>query len=351
MLLMSIGLNIKLDNEEDSNEKLIFSRISGFLGGISFGFIYTVLISNVADNVSKSYRGFVITKIAFIEPCLPVYLVYGNIWHYIFFVIVIVSIVVTWLLKYESVTSSLESNSVEEAERNFTALHNGSVSLTEIRKEIDEKIKMMQEDDHENDSGFLGIFSNGNWKPIFLMILLQLTSQIIVNQALLIYVTTDILCKLALSRILILIVHRFSVDYIGRKFLLLISTFVVIICMLIQILKSYFIDDQTDDHTFSEISLILTFIYAIGFSLGIDPLKHIYNSEAFPLLKRNASLAFVTIVSTIGTFTLIPHFVDLAGIFLFILLPLLLLLLPETKQKSLRHCQIDFNSYYKRYDI
>lgn len=102
---------------------------------------------------------------------------------------------------------------------------------------------------------------------------------------------------------------------------------------------------------------IILFMWSMSLSLGLEPVKNLYTCEAFPISKRNGSVAFVTIiVYGIGIIQSILwiNYLDsygsyflIGGNIILVALMLPLLLLPETKRKSLRECQMEFNSYYE----
>lgn len=339
---------------------IVSLRITGFLFGFSYGFIYIVMISYIADNASKNYRGFVTSIIALMHIIAPLFLrvialLIGIVLVYVIIAFIIAAILLTWMCANVSVSSSLEANNVQEAVRIFTKLNGKALGSDDIRNEIDDKIKMMEEERTENDCCCIGIFNNGNWKPLISICGLHLVNLLAWCQALrFMSHAKEFIVYLALAQIFILTISRFTLDNVGRRILFWISCIASITIMMMYFMMYKVVHRES-----------LIFAWFMSMALGIEPVKHVYTSEAFPISKRNESLAFVTIVENFGwiiQYVLINEYFDkipvlsrdwliLANTILLATLMLSLLYLPETKQKSIRNCRSAFNKYYKRYNV
>lgn len=335
--------------------------ICGISGGFSYAFIYIILLCYIADNVSKNYRGFLITSIAMIDITAPFFM-FGYLSMFlevaisIAIIVVLIAIVWTWFFTYESVTSSLKPDNMEESVRIYSDSHSKALGPVDIHNEIDEKLKMMEDEHNESDNCFVGIVRNGNWKPILWISALRLAGLLALIQASMLTPATFFIYSILLGRLVSLIISKFTLDFIGRKWLFWLSCISCFIGMAITT-GYYFGEDFMGRETYR----IVVFVWFMLLSLGMEPVKHLYTCEVFPISKRNASIAFVTIVEHCGAiiFSLLwnnysghhEKYFLIGGNVILVVLILSLFKLPETKRKSLLECQKSFNNYYERYDI
>lgn len=345
-----------------------------FLIGCSFGFTYITIITQIGDNVWKRNRGYVATVIPFAMniATLTALLFSQHIWptlsiHPIMFPICVLFFTLlgiggTALLTYEPITEYLRLDQTIEAERVLKELCDGAIDLTKVRSEIIEKTQMMAEDYANIDSQCfpLTIFSDGNWRPIVGMFLFRilhvLTSNLyfIALSAASIYSERIFSIQLVVITIhfIILFISKYSMDAIGRRTLLAISGIGCGLCFI-----TFTADVLNTMEVRNETLAIMTILIHVFLSLGIEPLQHVYATEAFPMSKRNASLAIITgfeyafngfIVYwwLTGESSMLNFLIGCTPILLIFMTFVLYIILPETKSKSIRKCRSEFNSYY-----
>lgn len=353
----------------------VFTYIARFLAGGVYGFNYIVVITHISDNAWKMTRGYVsvIMSFATILSFMIAFLFSEHTWrtvtsYHLFVNISLFGFTALALLltrsTYEPVTIYLKSNNLNEAERVFGELCNDVIEPIRIRSEVCEKARMMSEDYNDEINRYtswLHIFKNGNGKPIVGMIMLRLLNVLTLNIFLLalsgaeMYDGEIFLMQIGVMivRLCILPIPRYSLDKLGRKALLTISGIGSGICFLpfmANVLN--FINIRGD------LMAVITIFIHIFAAFGIEPLQHVYATEAFPLSKRNASLAFVTcfeyICNCIITIwwlkkrtTLLKVVLIATPFYLIIGSIILAIKLPETKGKSIRKCRAEFNKYYK----
>lgn len=348
--------------------------IARFLAGLVFGFEYIMMITHIADNAWKMTRGYICgyfsiaTLFAYLLGFLSsgyswrtteTYHLWTNIMIVIFFFIGILMIQFT----AEPLTNYLKWNDLTKAEEIFTDLCDSVIEPNRIRSEVCEKARMMSED-YDDDrvwSNWWEIICNGNGKPLIGLILLRLTNLFTLNLFFIALSASEIYKRelfimqviLIIIRFLIFFIPRYSLDKLGRRPFLLISgvgsgilfiPFTAHVCEWINIENGL-------------MALIAVFIHVFA-TFGIEPVQHVYATEAFPLSKRNASLAVVTCVEYVGNCLIIIWWLNkmtaflnvvliLSPFYLIIVTILLFALLPETKSKSVRKCRAEFNKYYK----
>lgn len=335
---------------------IVLANVAFVLSGFSYGFLVNVLLSHMADNAPKKYRGYIVTNLILFEALADIwtcdFMAYSI---YLIFAINLFVVILAWFVSYESITVPLKLNDVFGAEQNLIKLNGKVLSVGEIHQEIDEMSKMMREDYSEKVNCFsigIDIFTNGNWKPLLLMCALRIVCVFNLFQ-LEISLPVDDYFKLSLITLqfIIIIIAKYLLDIFGRKKIFIISGCgSIIVIGLIFATVFLHIPFKPSDSTFRFCFLIL-----VGsLSLGIYPLKYLYSCEAFPLSKRNGSLAFAGIIENIVwcLLLILPiefQFVMLiGGNVVFVLLVLILFwFLPETKNKTIRQCRSDFNSYYQ----
>lgn len=354
--------------------------IARLLAGSTYGFTYITVMTQIGDNIWKMTRGYVASTMShmssialliaflFSEKTWRTVASYHFVAHILYLLFALFGMGLTLWFTYEPVTRFLGSDDTSTAERIFTEICNDVVEPNKIRSEMQDKVKMMAEDYSDEEScwcSWLNLFSNGNGKPIVGMILLRilnvLTSNlfIIAASAAAIYGKEIFLMQIIVIcvRILVLFLPKYSLDKLGRKALLAISGIGSGICFI----PFAFYTVQLIPIRGDLIALI-TILMHIFAAFGIEPVQHVYAAEAFPLSKRNASLAFVTCVEYIFSGIMIIWWLNrrvfflkfvlfVAPVFLIIVTIILFVKLPETKSKSARSCRAKFNKYYNRRPI
>lgn len=347
--------------------------IARFLAGFSFGFIYIVLTTQIADNVMKSVRGYMLITfsmtitfgyalgLGFSENSWKSVQYMGWIFNIVLISFPIASLILTHFVTYEPVTMLLKMGLEAEAQNVLHESRNGLIEASIIQYEIVER-KLMLIEDYDNEEnqccGLLNVCGNGNVMPIILMVLLRILNVFTSNvyffilSALSIHRDLNFIIHIVLmaTRILILIIPKYSIDKLGRKNLLLASGLGSGLLLLPFAAKHMdYIEIRAD------LLAIITFGIHIFAALGIEPVQHIYVAEAFPLSKRNGSLAIVTCIEYIlqGVITIwvmlgqtvCLHIVLLMSPFAVLLLTIILFIkLPETKSMPLRKCRDQFNN-------
>lgn len=342
--------------------------IARFFAGFVYGFIYIVLMTHIADNVFKSVRGYIATDFS-MWATLGVLMAIAFsiksmtfvrwIFNVILLFIPIVSMVLTGFLTYEPITRLLQMDLEIEARSVLDESRNGLIDAAIIQHEIDERKLMLLEDydDTSQRSGFHRIFNDRNGITIILILLLRLLHLFTSNLYIYIQSATSMhsdmpfvmLIILSAVRLIVLLIPKYSIDKLGRRNLLLVSGLGSGILLLpFAAINMKYISIRDD------LVGIITFSMHIFATLGIDPIQHIYACEAFPLSKRNASLAIVTcieyILHAIITILLLLEqsfplkMLLLSSPFAVLFLTIVLfVILPETKAMALRRCRNQFN--------
>lgn len=318
-------------------------------------------------------RGYIAAGISFITTASLAFAVFFNkcsmetgsivnIWIIlVLFIITILGLGTVWLAN-EPVTRYLYADNFTDAQTTFSNLCNDVIDSVRVRNEVCEKARMISEDydDKESRISWFEIFKNGNGKPILGMVLLRSFTFLTSSQFMITLSGAAMFeSKIFLMEIIILIVRSlvlfvplYSLDKLGRKAMFVVSGIgsgIFFIPFTFSVLR--FIQIRED------LLAIITIMIHIFAAFGIEPTQHVYATEAFPLSKRNASLAFVTCVEYIWHGILLVWWINKRTIFLRILLliaPFWLIIgtiilfcqVPETKSKTVRKCRSAFNKFY-----
>lgn len=346
--------------------------IARFLAGFSYGFIYISLIAQIADNVMKTVRGYMaillvqssllglMIGVAFSEHSFKIELFMRIIFCTCLMLFPIVAIIMTRFFTYEPITRLLKLNMETEARNTLDESRNGKIDTTVINYEIDEKKLMLLEDYDDEDSkfcNFFKLFSNGNALPIIWLVLLRLVHILTANMylfvlsAMSIYQDLNYVMHMILmcTRLIVAIIPFYSIDKLGRRSLLITSGLGSSI-----LLFPFAAYHMGYIHIRGDLLAIITFGIHIFAALGIEPVQPIYAAEAFPLSKRNGSLAIITsfeyvLQAVIAIWLLLGEEILLkclllASPFLVLLISIILFVrLPETKSMPLRRCRDTFN--------
>ena len=153
----------------------------------------------------------------------------------------------------------------------------------------------------------------------------------------------------AAGNMLMSFVAVFSIDRIGRKFLLIGSLIGVIIALLVLAFGFYTTD-------YSNLVLIGLLMYIISFAPGMGPVPWTVNSEIYPLYVRAGAnsisscanwvsnlIVSLTFLSLINWITEVGTFI-MFSVISFVALIFVIVFVPETKGKSLEAIQVLFES-------
>lgn len=357
------------------HEYQVFLFVSRFIAGCSFGFLYITLLTQIGDNVRKSIRGYITTVIPISTAFAMMLATYfgenlrENHSHFdiifgaVMIGLLILAIVLTLMRTQEPVTHLLKSGQESEALQVLKLLYDGSVDDVIIFSEVNERKFMITEDykSTNENGGVFAMFDNGNSEPILWMTLLRFLAVITLNPFIMALSAKSILeSQIYLMQIIVYFVKfivmnipRYSIDILGRRPFLLISGIGCTICFI-----PFLTVNLNLINIRSDLLAIITISMHIFIAIGIEPVQHIYLVEAFPLSKRNASLAFVTTIEYILQALLLSLWMStqlmdtyyymislLAAPFMVLVLSILLFVqLPETKFMSLRKCRDAFKT-------
>lgn len=351
--------------------------IARFIAGICFGFAHITTIIQISDNIWKDIRGYMSTTLAIIPFFAHLITLIkpdidtddargdGTIQHnampnILMMTLIILTIFNTFKPTFEPIVFFLKSANIHEARNTLIELWKNLIDPKIIDDEINDKIQMISEDSKEI-SCFSEMFENGNWKSIRSMVLLKLLTVYTSNLFLfrLSIVSSDVFKKTAIilfiifMRFVAILPARYGLDKLGRKRFLLFSG-ISTGCMSFFITFALF-----NNKNYSNNLIFITFVLMHMFgACGIEPVTHTYTTEAFPLSKRNASIAFITCLGYIceGSIMLFWSINErMVNAFVLYSMPLVLISitslayvhLPETMGMSVRQCWAKFNEYYK----
>lgn len=358
----------------------ILIAIARFLAGCCYGFAYITTTVLIGDNIWRMIRGsigiiisaqavFAFLLAVVYKEYLPT-VAFGEYAHTkrarydpMTDIILILSILLIACsirrLSFEPLTWLLKQNKIDEAREIFIDLCDMILSSEEIQNEMNDKVKMMSEDYEESD-GIFAFLRNGNWKPLSWMTLLRILNVWTFNLFLLAMSAFSITSQFGslvqpaifLLRLLSVIPAKYLCDRIGRKYLLLISGIGTSFCSIP--LALHLSGNKDLSILLLGTGCILLNAFA---SFGIEPMTHVYSIEAFPLSKRNASVAFlicfeyfchgmIMVLWLNNCITPLHIMIMLMPFFVIFITLVLFIGLPETMGKTLRECRAEFNSYY-----
>lgn len=352
--------------------------IARFIAGICFGFAYITTIIQISDNIWKDIRGYISSTLAIMPLFAHLITIFkpnidtdddrgnGTIQHnampnILMMTLIILTIFNTFKPTFRPLVYSLTSANIHAARSTLIELWKNLIDPKIIDDEINDKVKMCSEDCDES-LHFTEVFKNGNWKPIRSMVLLKLLAVYTSNLFLFrlsamfgdVFKETAIVFFITMMRFLAILPARYGLDKLGRKWFLLFSGLSTGCISLLFIIFAQF---KSNYHYDNLIFLTFVLIHMFG-ACGIEPVMHTYTTEAFPLSKRNASIAFITCFGYIceGSIMFLWSINEpmVNGILLysmpFVLIAvtsLTYVLLPETMGMSVRYCRTKFNEYYK----
>lgn len=348
---------------------LITSNVTYNFSG--HGIVYLTTVIHASENAAKEVRGMVVSVInvmifvgVAISATVIIMVTYDRgdnfnsdrVIGIIGLILSVASVLCTVFFDTESVAYLLVRNEDNEALNCMKNLRAETNETWRVTDDIQELHTMVKEDVRDG----INIFTEGNAKPLASMVVLfvlgVLTNNYLVNIILFNFLALAIgwphfmLAPIILASVRagMAIISVFFSDIVGRKIHLTItgvSLFVVIIIGIIVIFTS------------PHIWLIGSFaiVFQVFVAIGVDPIQHVFLSEAFSTSKKPFSIAFVmavenslqilfigmyfmNVISSTDTYILVASCIFL----ICVVVLLLLLLLPETKGMSLREARDEF---------
>ncbi|KAJ6631721.1 putative polyol transporter 3, partial [Pseudolycoriella hygida] len=299
------------------------------LAGLTHGIIYHTTIIHAAENVVKEVRGMLLSTLnwlmysgVFVSSILISSVTYGQVGAFNSDRILgmfglsfsMLAILCTVFLTYESVPYLLVHGKDSEAVVNLLKLRNESVMSTKLTNDLDEMRLMVSQDRQESQN----VFTNGNGSAMGRMIALRMLSTL-TNNFLLNIIMIGLTIKILepsyyhISAVILTgtrftgsIVPIFTTDFFKRKVHLnasaVSSAIVILVLAIIMVSVSEF------GTTTSWIPAALCVAFQLFASIGIDPIEHIYLSEAFSTSKKAWSIACVTAAENVLQMVLIGVF-------------------------------------------
>lgn len=275
-----------------------------------------------------------------------------------------ISVVCTIFLDRESVAYLLVRNKEDEALECMKCLRSETNETWQVTEDVEEMHRMVKEDEKDGKN----IFTEGNARPLASMTILYflavLTNNYLMNIILFNFLSIAIGWEnymyapliLASVRAVIGILSIFFSDIVGRKIHLTVTGVTLFIVIVITIIIFF-----VDLHFWLLGSFAI--LFQLFVAIGIDPIQHVYLSEAFSTSKKSFSIAFVMVAENSLQIVFISlYYVDVissANIFVLvascifgvcIFVVILMLILPETMGTSLKEARDEFrDNDYKRH--
>lgn len=346
--------------------------VARIISGTAHGILYVTIVTHTGENSTNEMRGrqlsvfAVILTAAALTVTACTYIDFLTVDGYASFaerkigfvmlVFTVVGVALNTYRTHESVHFLLHRGRQYEAEETLMKIREEKTLTQAIQNELDEIRLLLSQDKMESRN----IISNGNVRPVLLLILLKLktvvTNNAIINM-MLTYITVALLgpsvptslCTMILtgSRFLMTIIPIFVGDKYGRRWLQTWSGASAAIMLLIFIILLMAFQEMI-----GFIILLLLFQGCLGF--GIEPMHHVYTSEAFSINKKALSIAFVSSVEYVLQILAIfgMHFIEapwnpfvlITAIVMLVIAAILRIMLPETRGLSLRKCRDVFRN-------
>ncbi|XP_055591360.1 facilitated trehalose transporter Tret1-like [Uranotaenia lowii] len=258
---------------------------------------------------------------------------------------------------YESPVFLMKRGRDDKAIKAMMKLRTESVETWELRNDFDELKAMISEEEQHSKS----IFSDGNLRPLIVLALAKVATVLSFNMALnvvrililstLFLTTTYNTSAMIISgvRVVVTFIAMLTVDRFGRKMSFTFSSLTSGI--LLTVLGVFFLISQSIHR---DVAIGMVLAYEVLASLGLTFIPDVYLSEAFPLIKKSASIGVIQTVENICQliFVCIMHLgvrVYIGDVLVGCGAPLLalsvvfFLLLPETARMSLRQSSAEFS--------
>lgn len=346
--------------------------VARIISGVAHGILYVTIVSHAGENSSNEMRGrqlavfaVILTAAAFsVTACTYIDLLTGLGYSsfaerkigFVMLVCTVVGVTLNTYRTHESVHFLLHRGRQYEAEETMMKIREEKSLTLAIQNELNEIRLLLSQDKMESRN----IISNGNVRPVLLLILLKLQS-VVTNNAIintmLTYITVALLrpsvptslCTMILtgSRFLVTIVPIFVGDKYGRRWLQTWSggSAAVMLLLFIILLMAF-------QEMIGFIILLVLFQGCLGF--GVEPMHHVYTSEAFSINKKAFSIALISsveyLLQILAIFGMLffhalwNPFVLITAIVMLGIAAVLRIILPETRGLSLRQCRDVFRN-------
>lgn len=295
------------------------------LAGLAHGIVYNATITHAAENVVKEIRGMLLSTIncmifsgVFVAAIFIASVTYGysgafnsdRILGIFGLSFSLIGILCTMFLTYESVPYLLRRNKDSEAVVNMLKLRNESVITTNITNDLDEMKLMVAEDKQYNQNIFNDCNGTAVSKMIALRILCNLTNNFIFN-IIMMNLTATLIGRTQFQMAAVILtgtrygasfISIFSSDFIKRKFHLTASGMISGLLVLVLAIVMVSLSDYRPTYW---IPGVLCIAFQLTVSLGIDPMQHVFLSEAFSTSKKAWSIAFVTTAENLSQILLV----------------------------------------------
>lgn len=269
--------------------------------------------------------------------------------------------IISFIWLPESPYFLFSKNRDEEARKSLIWLRNGSLM-------DEEKIKLAVELSAENKGNIKSMLTKGNIKGLYIVLGLLTCGSLCGSQAIIGYAETifkevggdlgasETSIVLSVVQLAAAIISSAIVDKIGRRPLLLVSTIGVTICNII--VGMYFFltnHQQIDLSRFSWIPVAAIMIFVTSYSIGLATVPFAIISEVFTTNFKAFASSVSVIVVAIISFIVIKMFQIISddfgifysfwmfGIFSFLFIIFIWILVPETKGKSLEDILEEMN--------
>lgn len=301
------------------SEAIIVGRL--LIGG-AHGIAYVTLITHAGENSAKNMRGKNLSTINFMLYLgifvsviitgtvrftwlgLPATISAERIIGIIGLIFAVASIPCTITLTVETVPFLLRRNNRDSAMINLKILRGLRHETLELIQEMEEFNLMIVQDKQNNGN----IFTNGNAKPLVLMIIMRLmvalTNNFLINFVAIAFVLQIFyfyqfrLVPLAVvaPRLAMSMMQIFYADFFKRKAQISVSsTLAVVVIMLVGILFNTMpVNSFYTWRVFSIVIAVLFLVFQLACSIGMDQMQDVYLSEAFSTAKKPWSISFVT---------------------------------------------------------
>lgn len=364
------------------------------LMGLAHGIAYVTLITHAGENASKNMRGTTLSIIncmmysgifvsvvitgtlQFESPIQPETISSERIVAIVGIVLAAASIGCTIMKNVESVPYLLHGNNREQAMVNLKELRASAHETLAVTQEMEELQLMVAQDKRDN----WNIFTDDNAKPLVLMILMRLmvalTNNFLINyvaftlvQGMLLIVSFTpfnyrmVPLIIVAPRLAMSIVQIFYADMLNRKIQILVSSTLAPIVLIVLgiVYNTAPINSFNQLRTVAVVIIVLWLLFQLSCSIGMDQMQDVYLSEAFSTAKKRWSLPIVAGVEHLLHILMIGmYFVGItsndhiniiifvSGGVVLILGIVLVLILPETRNMSLKEAKDSFVYYSMR---
>ncbi len=360
------------------------------LMGIAHGLAYVTLITHAGENAAKNMRGTILSIInSMIYTGIFASVAITGAVHYDWWsgrphtitsdrivsivgvVLAVAAIGINMMMTVESVPFLLDMNNREHAKINLIRLRGSHHETLALIQEMEEFHLMNVQDKQDN----WNIFTDGNVKPLFLMILMRLmvalTNNFLLNTLAIGYASQMFdnfdIAQLRLVPLVVVaprlgmsIIQIFYADVIKRKIQLIVSSLLAPILLIVLgiVLNTVRVYSWSQYQAVNISVAVMWLIFQLACSIGMDQMQDVYLSEAFSTAKKQWSIAFVAAfehlfhIFMIGMYFVginqaahINAIIFVAAVVVILFGIVLVLALPETRNMSLKQAKDSFINY------